>query len=100
MKRYKNIGTFVNKNRRKYFTNAIYPNIPESADDFYVIATDGDRYDKLAQQFYQNSSLWWIIASSNNEERASLYPTPGAQLRIPNNIAKYLQEFDRLNTSR
>ena len=100
MNRYKDIGKFINKNKKTYYTNAVYPTIPESLNDIYVIATDEDRYDKLALQFYQDSSLWWIIASANNQEKASMFPTPGTQLRIPTDIAEFLNSYKRINSSR
>ena len=50
-----------------------YPKIPRSEDDIYVITTIGDRYDTLAFQYYQDSSLWWVIANANgNADKSSL----------------------------
>lgn len=68
---------------KKYLRNVIYPEIPLSADDIYVITTGGDRYDTLALQFYSNVDYWWIIAIANNETVDSLVVSPGTQLRIP-----------------
>ena len=44
----------------------IYSAIPESDSDIYVITQFGDRLDTLAEQFYEDSSLWWYIAKSNH----------------------------------
>ena len=98
MRRYEKIGIRVNKERRKYYSNSIYPTIPETEDDIYVIASEGDRYDKLALQFYNDSSLWWIIAMSNNYEKASLAVKPGVQLRIPGDKSNALQLYSQINS--
>ena len=70
------------KSYSKYDTT-IYQSIPERNDDIFVISTEGDRLDLLAQQFYGDSSLWWFIANANNISTMNL--PPGTSLRIPNN---------------
>lgn len=100
MNRYKDIDKFNNKQGRRYYTNAIYPEIPEEENDIYFIASAGDRYDKLADQYYSDSSLWWIIASSNNHQKASLNPTPGEQIRIPANVQLAIRLYEEINSSR
>jgi len=65
MNRYSKLENLKTLEGRRYIKNAIYPDIPVSADDTYVIATIGDRYDTLAFQFYKDVSLWWIIATAN-----------------------------------
>lgn len=100
MNRYKNIETAVTDEGTPYKVNPIYPDIPVSEDDFYVITTAGDRYDTLAQQFYQDASLWWIIASVNTSERASLSVQPGIQLRIPGDKAQAIQLYRDVNKNR
>ena len=47
------------------FNSPKYPNIPLQFSDNYVITTIGDRFDLLAQQYYNDSSLWWIISIAN-----------------------------------
>lgn len=97
MSRYTNIRIDKSDNGILYRTNALYPNIPVSEDDIYVIATAGDRYDTLARQFYRDSSLWWIIAHANNHQKASLVATPGVQLRIPANKTLAIDLYRELN---
>ena len=41
----------------------LYPNIPKSDSDIYVVTQTGDRLDQLSNQFYGDSSLWWIIGT-------------------------------------
>ena len=97
MSRYKNISLSKTESGTVLRKNALYPNLPVSEDDIYVIATAGDRYDTLAKQFYRDPSLWWVIAYANNHQRASLVVTPGVQLRIPANKALALQLYQELN---
>jgi nucleoid-associated protein YgaU len=101
MNRYLNIVNNKTEEGRRYIQNAIYPDIPESANDIYVIVTVGDRYDTLAQSFYGDTSLWWIIASANPSSKSdSLVPTPGTQIRIPANEDRIISAYERLNKRR
>lgn len=101
MNRYQNIDNLKSEEGKRYIKNAVYPDIPESSDDIYVITTVGDRYDTLAQQFYKDTSLWWIIATANpSNKTSSLVPTPGVQLRIPANPSSIVSKYVRLNQSR
>jgi hypothetical protein len=63
------------------YDTTIYGKVPERNDDLYVIATEGDRCDNLAFQFYGDSRLWWYIAQSNNI--SSMNIPAGTSLRIP-----------------
>ena len=100
MGRYKTIQQAKSIDGIKYLKNAIYPEIPVSEDDVYIKTTGGDRYDTLALQFYNDSSLWWVIASANNSERASLVVKPGVQLRIPADQQAAIQLFNNTNANR
>lgn len=83
--------------KRKYLGSVIYPRIKPSNDDTYIISEGGDRLDILALKYYNDQSLWWIIAIANNLNDASYSIQNGIQLRIPGNIAKILNDFDRIN---
>lgn len=98
--RYKESEILKDETGTRYRTNVIYPDIPFSEDDIYVITTIGDRYDTLALSYYNDSSLWWIIASSNVSERASLIVQPGIQIRIPHNKALAIEKFNEINSIR
>jgi len=88
------------KPERRYI-NVKYPSIPRGSQDIYVYVTEGDRYDVLAQTYYNDSTLWWIIARANAtiSSTDSLYPSPGAQIRIPstNRISTILSEYEEIN---
>jgi hypothetical protein len=82
------------------YVNVLYPQIPLDSQDIYVYTTQGDRYDSLALSFYKDSSLWWIINRANpNQDSASLFPSVGAQLRIPApvRLSNILSLYNRLN---
>lgn len=98
--RYRDIKQRTTSDGVTYTVNTIYPEIPLSEEDFYVISTGGDRYDTLAQQFYSDYTLWWVIAAANNSERASLVVQPGVQLRIPANKARILELYRQVNKTR
>jgi len=95
--RYENIEELKTVTGIRYRKNAIYPEIPETADDTYIVTTGGDRYDILAQQFYGDSSLWWVIASANTSKTDGLIVKPGVQLRIPADGQKAYSDFVQLN---
>ena len=91
MGRYSN--TLIQRNRegRRYYAANRYVEIPRSNNDLYVITTDEDRYDLLANQYYQDPSLWWVISSANPEYIGSMFPPLGVQIRIPTNLSSATQ---------
>ena len=44
---------------------ALSPNTNSAIRDISHIWKTGDRYFKLANQYYQNPEYWWVIASYN-----------------------------------
>ena len=99
-KRFSNKEIFKTQEGVRYYPNVIYPEVPVTQDDTYVIATDGDRYDTLAQQFYNDSSLWWVIASANVSKTDGLTVEKGKQLRIPADASTVRRLFDDVNAQR
>jgi hypothetical protein len=84
-----------------YYQGKIYPNIPLSATDTYVITTIGDRLDYMAYTYYRDSSLYWIISvANNNVTKGSIFPAPGTQLRIPSDVSGILSQFNQYNKAR
>jgi hypothetical protein len=99
--RYQNIKiTKYQDKGDQYYLNNIYPDIPLSENDSYVISTLGDRLDLLALDFYGDVSFWWIIASANALSGDSLYIEPGLQIRIPNDISAIINQYKLVNTLR
>lgn len=82
----------------RHYVGTKYPEVPLSDTDIYVYANAGDRFDTLAQQYYNDSSYWWIISSANNFLRQDSYFLPlDQQIRIPQNIGPILSSFNKLN---
>jgi nucleoid-associated protein YgaU len=98
--RYNRLEQLHTSSGRRYRINAVYPEITESAEDTYIITTGGDRYDSLAQKFYNDQSLWWVIAMANNSKKDGLIVKPGIQLRIPADGPGAKDAFDLLNETR
>jgi hypothetical protein len=83
----------------KYYKYKIYPNIPLSDTDEYIITTSGDRLDIIANNYYKDPELWFIISiANNNVTKGSIFPKPGTQLRIPVNINSVLKLIDDANS--
>ena len=101
MSRYTNIPQTRNrdvKNGVRYYTNVFYPEIPLSENDIYVITTDGDRLDLLANEYYGEVSLYWIISTANdNLAQNSLHLPIGTQLRIPQDVTCIINSYEQLN---
>jgi hypothetical protein len=98
MRRYTFIPLTKSPKEKQMYTTTRYPEIPRSFDDIYVYTTDGDRYDTLATQYYEDSSLWWIISiANNNQKQNSLTPPVGTQIRIPSNPTPILAEYEKIN---
>ena len=93
------INQRINTNKKRYYKNIKYPQIPLSIDDIYVTTTSGDRLDSLAHQFYNNVDLWWIITTANPDviRRDSFNLKPGIEIRIPQDTDSILERFQELN---
>lgn len=96
--RYRNIPQEKINGKVAYKTSR-YPEVPLSENDIYVYTTQGDRFDTLANLYYGDSSLWWVISIANNDinNQSSLNIPIGSQIRIPNNYAAVVKEFNLIN---
>jgi nucleoid-associated protein YgaU len=83
------------KDGRMVYKSKIYPSIPKSDEDIYVVIQGGDRLDTLAHQYYEDSSLWWIIASANNIHDPSFTVKEGTILRIPTDQFSIINNFNQ-----
>ena len=81
MARYKKTLISPNKIGIQTYNTTIYQEVPESNDDIFLVAKEGDRLDNLANQFYGDVNLWWYIARANNLKTMNL--EAGASIRIP-----------------
>ncbi|MDA9268146.1 hypothetical protein N9P60_00110 [bacterium] len=105
MKRYSSIRETINTNENLrtlglgYKVTNKYPEIPLSSNDIQVITNFGDRLDLMANQFYNDSTLYWVIAAANPDEVnfGSLFLTEGSQIRIPTDLNEILRSYKFLN---
>jgi hypothetical protein len=87
----------------RYRKGTKYPEVPFNENDIYVITTQGDRYDLLAQQYYNDQTLWWIIAIANVGDYTSKIPLNslfipvGTQLRIPVDVQNIMINYTQIN---
>jgi hypothetical protein len=105
--RYQNIPKEKINGKIVYKTSR-YPEVPLSENDIYVISSQGDRFDVLAQQYYGDSSLWWVISIANTGNAGAntltglsqdtLVIPEGVQIRIPNNPLEVYNVFNRINS--
>ncbi len=102
MNRYSRIPVLRNKevnDGSRYYKGVKYPEIPLSTNDIYVITTEGDSLDVLAQQFYNDKSLWWVLSIANvSLSQNSLFVPVGSQLRVPSDIQGILTAYRSLNS--
>jgi hypothetical protein len=84
----------------QFYQNVIYPDIPVTDNDDYVITTLGDRLDLLALTYYNDIDFWWVIASANSLPGDSIYPPIGIQLRIPTDIIAIVNSYKQVNSIR
>jgi len=106
MNRYQQIPQTKINGKLVYRTSR-YPQVPLNADDIYVYAVQGDRFDTLANQYYKDSSLWWIISIANTATAGTSSPSDlpqnsllipeGLQIRIPANPQSIISAFKSIN---
>lgn len=82
---------------KRVFKTTRYPKIPYYYDDVYVIATETDYLDSMAQLYYKDTSLWWILAQANGIKGTLKAPT-GKQMRIPQRPDIIISNFNRENS--
>jgi len=95
--RYRNILVKKDKNNIRYYKPRIVPNIPIKDTDIFVFPLYGDRFDTLAQRYYENPNLWWIIAKANEISNGKISPDPEKKLRIPTEINDILDAVTKSN---
>tara|TARA_B100000900_G_C20546034_1_gene702582 strand:+ start:1225 stop:1515 length:291 start_codon:yes stop_codon:yes gene_type:complete len=95
--RYRNNKIRKDKDNIRYYKPRIIPNIPIKDTDIFVYPLYGDRFDTLAQRYYENSNLWWIIAKANEISNGKISPNPEVKLRIPTEIDDILESIDNSN---
>ena len=95
--RYKGNIVKKDKNNIRYYKPRIIPNIPIKDTDIFAYPIYGDRYDTMAQRYYDDSNLWWIIVKANDISDGKIAPDPLKKLRIPTEIDDILQSISQVN---
>lgn len=95
--RYRNNIIKKDRDNIRYYKPRIVPNIPIKDSDIFVYPVYGDRFDTMAQRYYENSNLWWIIAKANEISDGRISPDPLVKLRIPTEIEDILQSISEAN---
>ena len=95
--RYRNNLVKKDKDIKRYYKPTIVPNIPIKDSDIFVYPLYGDRFDTLAQRYYEDQNLWWIIAKANEISNGKISPEPEKKLRIPTEIGDILDSVIKSN---
>lgn len=97
--RYKNIPILKKDGSPRYYRTTLLPKIEESDTDVVIISKSGDRFDLLANDFYNDVNLWWVIAHANKSlpQNMSFSIPGGLNIRIPQNITKIFSDLKKLN---
>ena len=99
MERYSNTRIKRKLNGDRVYSYTLYPKIPIKNSDVFISPVYGTRLDTLANQYYQDSSLWWIIAQANGIKGFTALYTKNfkGELRIPTQIQDILNNFESMN---
>ena len=99
MSRYINTRIKTKQDGDRVYSYTLYPRIPIKNSDVFITPTYGDRLDVLANDYYQDPSLWWIIAQANGIKGFTALYTKNftGELRIPTQIQDIINEFDSMN---
>ena len=101
MIRFTDIKLRLNQRGKRYNINTVFPDVPLSSDDVYIITQDGDRLDNLSYEFYNDTQFWWVIlaANPNKLRKDSYHVALGEQIRIPANPSQYTNSFINFNNN-
>jgi hypothetical protein len=83
MSRYNSTAITNDANGKRRRSSTILPVLPKTTGDTYIVTTSIERLDKLAQEFYDDVSMWWIIAAANGVGKGTLIVPENTRLRIP-----------------
>ena len=96
--RYDTAKVKKDKNGTRYYKPTVVPNVPIKDSDIFVYPIYGDRFDTIAQRYYNDSSLWWIIAKANELSKGQISADPLKKIRIPTEIDDILESVQKTNS--
>jgi hypothetical protein len=107
MNRYQPIQ-LIQLDKKVCYQTTKYPEVPLTDNDIYVYTVQGDRFDTLASQYYDDQSLWWVISIANTAIAGTSLPSDlpqnslvipeGKQIRIPADYVGVINSFRQLNS--
>ena len=95
--RYKHTKIKKDINGNRVYQSTIYPEIKIDDNDIFVTSVKGERLDNLAQEYYNDPTLWWVIAKANAIRDGKFTLDSGLQIRIPINLQKILIDLEEVN---
>jgi len=99
MSRYSTSNIIKDEDGKQRRATTIFPTIPATTSDTFIITTSSDRLDKLANIFYEDVSLWWVIAAANGLGKGTLFVPENTTIRIP--VDRSIQEnVEEVNNNR
>ena len=99
MSRYSTTNIIKDLNGKRRRSTTIFPTIPATANDTFIVTTSADRLDKLANTFYGDVSLWWVIAAANGLGKGTLVVPGNTKMRIPAKT-EFLDQVIQTNRTR
>ena len=99
MSRYNNTRVRFKKEYGRTYSYTMYPKIPIKNSDIFITPKYGVRLENLANEYYQDTSLWWIIAQANGIKGfTAIYSENfSGEIRIPTEIQDIIDEFEEMN---
>lgn len=98
--RYASTNVVLNNKKKRVYATTMYPTIVPDPSDLYVEVNVSDRLDILAHTYYGDARYWWIIAQANNLGKGSMSVGEGQIIRLPQNLSKIVDDYERLNKNR
>ena len=96
--RYDTAKVKKDKNGTRYYKPTVVPNVPIKDSDIFVYPIYGDRFETIAQRYYNDSTLWWIIAKANELSKGQISADPLKKIRIPTEIDDILESVQKSNS--
>jgi hypothetical protein len=83
---------------KRRIETTIYNKLQVSASDIFIRTTGIERLDKLALDFYGDSTAWPLIANANGLGKGTYVIPPNTRLRIP--VVDNVNQFTNINSTR
>jgi len=95
--RYDDIPVRKRFDGKRVYRTVIYPPVPQSGSDIFIVSNEADFLDTLAYKYYGDPTLYWIIANVNNIGKGRMSVPAGLTLRIPVDVNSIINQYNNLN---